>query len=207
MSSEQLTNFCLGVGVAEKKELYAEDHRIWFFSRLFPRGDGDVHPWADSAHPQACHMRLGAKSHDGSLIQDKALGAGRHYGPCSRSLGSMSSGCLLTRRSGTPPREKSSTELPLTSPQPHTYSGFTVAWLDWEPSEQLQQRCAVNPKPRRCQINSNRDVRLSLRDTFGKDFWSLDTPASPHQSLRGWTNYPLQTNLMCKKACQKNWEE
>lgn len=36
MSSEQLTNFCLGVGVAEKKELYADDHRIWFFSRLFP---------------------------------------------------------------------------------------------------------------------------------------------------------------------------
>lgn len=49
-------------------------------------------------HLQACHVGLGA----GSLVQDKALGAGRHCGPCSPLLGAMSSGCLLTRPTRTP---------------------------------------------------------------------------------------------------------
>lgn len=80
-------------------------------------------PWSwgwHLPHPQACHVRLGAKNHDGSLIRDKALRAGRHCAPCSPSLGSTSSGCLLTRRTGTPPGGKSCTELPLTLPQKHT---------------------------------------------------------------------------------------
>ena len=56
---------------------------------------------AGFCHPQVCHMGLGVKSHDSSLIQDKALGVSRHYGPCSPSLGSKSRGCLLTRRTRT----------------------------------------------------------------------------------------------------------
>lgn len=98
--------FLFGGGGCWKERIVCRRSQDLVFQPPLPRGDGDVHPWSDSAHPQECHMRLGAKSHDGSLIQDKALGAGRHYAPCSRSLGSMSSGCLLTRRSGTPPERK-----------------------------------------------------------------------------------------------------
>lgn len=53
-------------------------------------------------HLQARHVGLGAGSHGGSLLQDKALGAERHCGPCSPLLGSISSGCLLTGKTRTP---------------------------------------------------------------------------------------------------------
>lgn len=118
-----------------KRKSSVELHRISFFplagSRRWsagpPHAGPPQHSWGWCfPHPQACHVRLGAKDHDGSLIQDKALGVGRHCAPCSPSLGSTSSGCLLTRRTGTPPGGKSCTELPLTSPQKHTYSSLTV---------------------------------------------------------------------------------
>ncbi len=53
-------------------------------------------------HLQARHVGLGAGNHGGSLLQDKALGAGRHCGLCSPLLGSISSGCLRTGRTRTP---------------------------------------------------------------------------------------------------------
>lgn len=37
-----------------------------------------------------------------SLLQDKALRAARHCGPCSPLLGSVSSECLLTERTRSP---------------------------------------------------------------------------------------------------------
>lgn len=64
-------------------------------------------------HLQACHVGLGAGSHGGSLLQDKALGAGRQCGPCSPLLGSMSSGCLLTGEDQDPPGGERSAQPPL----------------------------------------------------------------------------------------------
>lgn len=83
-----------------------------------------------SPHLQACHVGLWAGSHGGSLVQDKALGAGRHCMPCSPLLGATSSGCLLTWTTRTP-LEGNATQLPLNSLLRHTYSGLSVStWLD-----------------------------------------------------------------------------
>lgn len=77
-------------------------------------------------HFQASHVELGARSHGGSLLQDKALGAGRHWGPCSRFAWLHVKWVFAYWEDQDPPGGRHSTQPPLNSTWGHTYTRLSV---------------------------------------------------------------------------------